>query len=317
MLQKIIILGTGGTIAGLAPDPQKPDVYHSAQLDGGRLFKALGLPVDDSLEFEQVAQIDSKDADEAFWRQLLFRAIHHLQRPDVGGLVLTHGTDTMEETAFLLSALLPTEKPVALTGAMRAANHPQTDGPSNLRDALQVVKQQLFRGVAVIMNGQWWAGSEVRKVKAWSLDAWATVHDDSHGPLASLTIDTPRGMPRPVAPSPWPTAAQVLSAPSWPRVEMWFSHGDAQAWVLQAMRTHPDAPPLQGLVLVGTGAGTCHWRLAEALRALQDDGVKCWVSTRCALDHLPTGMKEGIKTVPFSPVQARLGLMLSLLTSGR
>ncbi|MEY2621900.1 MAG: hypothetical protein RIT26_1720 [Pseudomonadota bacterium] len=316
-MQKIIILGTGGTIAGLAPDPQKPDAYASAQLGVEGLFTALGLPVDQGLEFEQVAQLDSKDADEGFWRRLLSRVMHHLQRPEVAGLVLTHGTDTMEETAFLLSSLLPLEKPVALTGAMRAANHPRTDGPANLRDALHAVKSQLFRGVAVIMDGHWWAGSEVRKVKASALDAWATVNPDAHGRLEVLTPGQGRFMPQPVALRHWPTAMQVLSESNWPRVELWISHGGAQEWVLQAMRMHPHAPPLRGLVLAGTGAGTWHHRLTPSLHALQNDGVRCWVSTRCALDQLPFGVHEGIQSVPYSPAQARLGLMLALISEGR
>ena len=110
MLQKIVILGTGGTIAGWAHDPAHPNEYAAAQLSVNALlnkFPRAGDGVD--CVTEQVAQIDSKDMSAAVWRRLLARVAHHLQDPQVSGLVITHGTDTLEETAFLLAAVLPQE----------------------------------------------------------------------------------------------------------------------------------------------------------------------------------------------------------------
>lgn len=315
-MQKIIILGTGGTIAGWAPDLLRPDVYHSAQLDVRSLVAGCGEAGLGDCEFEQLAQIDSKDASDDFWRALLSRVIHHLNRPDVKGLVITHGTDTLEETAFLLSVLLPGNKPVALTGAMRAANHPQADGPANLRDALNAVRAEVFRGVAVVMQRQWWDGAQVQKVRAFAEDALACPNPAAHGRLpASAQGGGLQFSPAPAV-TAWPSVDTVLSLTQWPRVELVMSHGGAQAWLLKALRQDRLAPRLRGLVLVGTGAGTWHESLGGELRALQASGVVCWVSTRCTLERLPMAVLEGMQSVPFSPPQARLALMLELINSG-
>ena len=174
MLQKIIILGCGGTIAGLANDLSRPDEYQSARLGVDALLAGSEIQRSDELEFEQVAQIDSKDAEEVFWRALLARVSYHHNRPEVQGVVITHGTDTLEETAFLLSVLLPANKPVVLTGAMRPANHPHADGPGNLRDSLKVVRDKTLMGVGVVMSGRWWSGSQVQKLRAFDPDAFGS-----------------------------------------------------------------------------------------------------------------------------------------------
>ena len=224
MLQKIIILGTGGTIAGLASDPAKTGEYRAAQLDVGQLLNSLPAGFDAGrLIAEQVAQIDSKDMNEEVWRLLLVSLKHHLLDPEVAGVVITHGTDTLEETAFLLSALLSFDKPVILTGAMRPANAFDADGPLNLSDAVRSV-DQLGGGVWVVFAGVVHSGSEVRKVHATRLDAFES-------PSSMSLADSPTGLKRMGGKSPrpeggWPSVDQVLDS-EWPRVEMLMSHAGA------------------------------------------------------------------------------------------
>lgn len=312
MLQKIIILGTGGTIAGWASDPAQPQRYQSAQLGIEALLASSDVNLQD-VEFEQLAQIDSKDISDDFWRKLLSRALHHLQRPDVQGLVITHGTDTLEETAFFLSALLPCDKPVALTAAMRPANHPQADGPGNVRDAISAVAQTRFKGVAVVMAGRWWAGSQVQKLKAYDPEAVGVFEPWACGELLERT---PSAMLLPpVQVASWPTPESVVAHPHWPRVEVILSHAGAQAWLLQSLLKDTN-PPLRGLVLAATGAGTWHQSWNGVMDELLARGTPIWVSTRCALDRLPPRHEQGIQWVPYTPVQARVGLMLTLIGSG-
>ncbi|MFN5775831.1 MAG: asparaginase domain-containing protein, partial [Burkholderiaceae bacterium] len=138
--QKIVILGTGGTIAGLSLVPGAGGDYKAAQVDVETLVSQAGqavagiwsLPSATSLppvlSTEQIAQVDSKDMTEAIWQRLLQRVAQLQHDPDVQAIVITHGTDTLEETGFLLHACWPQGKPVVLTCAMRAADAPDADG---------------------------------------------------------------------------------------------------------------------------------------------------------------------------------------------
>src|SRR5436190_22901101 len=96
----VVVLGTGGTIAGTAADANDNVGYTAAQITADELVRAIPALAMTPLEIEQVAQIDSKDMDHAVWRALALRCAHHLARPEVAGVVVTHGTDTMEETAW-------------------------------------------------------------------------------------------------------------------------------------------------------------------------------------------------------------------------
>ncbi len=131
---KIVVLATGGTLAGTAADPGDNIGYRAAQLGIDQLLEAIpalrGLPV----QAEQVAQIDSKDMSFEIWRALALRCRHWLAQVDVAGLVITHGTDTLEETAFFLQSVLAPAKPVVLTAAMRPATALLADGPQNIVD---------------------------------------------------------------------------------------------------------------------------------------------------------------------------------------
>src|SRR5512139_2308283 len=135
-LEKIVVLGTGGTIAGTATGAGDSRNYRAAQLAVGELLAGLPRPGGCEVLSEQVAQVDSKDMDLAVWQQLLQRCLHWLAQPEVRGLVITHGTDTLEETAYLLQTVLAPRKPVVLTCAMRPATALDADGPQNLLDAL-------------------------------------------------------------------------------------------------------------------------------------------------------------------------------------
>ncbi len=315
MLQKIIILGTGGTIAGLAADPERPTAYEAAQVGVDQLLAHLpGAPMAHALASEQVAQVDSKDMDEATWRHLLQRLQQHLHDPEVLAVVITHGTDTLEETAFLLSAVLPPIKPVVITGAMRPANAPDADGPSNLADALRAAAV-LPAGVWLVFAGRVHVGHQIQKVHPTAIDPFQSVpgpmaaHFDDHGLVWHAQSAGQALRPQ----GAWPELARVLSEP-WPRVELVVSHADATAWWLKAFLQEGPEPMLRGLVIAGTGNATWPKRWELALTVLKERGVRVWLSSRCALSPPSAGVKDDLPTVPWSPVQARLALMLTLLT---
>jgi L-asparaginase len=302
---KVVILGTGGTIAGAAPSPTDAVGYTAGQIGVAHLVAALPSLAALDLECEQVAQLDSKDMDFATWQRLAQRAAHHLARPEVAGIVVKHGTDTLEETAYLLHRLLAPAKPLVLTAAMRPATSVQADGPQNLLDAVTLARDAQARGVLVAVAGRVWAGAEVRKVHAHRLDAFDA--GDAGALAAVVAGQLTWWRPAPSAP-PLGLARIAREPDAWPRVEIVISHAGATGALVDAMV----AQGVHGIVVAGTGNGTLHHALEAALLRAQGAGVRVLRGTRCA-----AGPALGVTALPsagtLSPVQARVELLLQLL----
>ena len=303
--QTLVIIGTGGTIAGASGSATDNVGYKAGSLSVESLVKAVPALAAKSLEAEQLAQLDSKDMDHATWARLAKRVREHLDRPEVRGVVITHGTDTLEETAYLLQRVLAPEKPVVLTAAMRPATAIQADGPQNLLDAVAVAESEGVRGVIAVVAGQVWSGLELRKTHSYRLDAFEAGPDA--GPLAVVEEGVVRRF------RDWP-AGEALGAAllpedasQWPWVEVLASHAGADARSLEAWR----AAGLQGLVLACTGNGTVNQVLEAPVRALKEAGVPVWRTTRCAQGRIVGAGDE--PAAALSPWAARVELMLSLL----
>ncbi|WP_175705095.1 asparaginase domain-containing protein, partial [Burkholderia ambifaria] len=132
-LPRIAVLATGGTIAGAAPDATNTAGYQAGALGLASLLDAVpALARVAQIEGEQVASIDSKDLEPALWATLVQRIEALAADPRIDGIVITHGTDTLEETAALLHLSVATPKPVVITAAMRPATALSPDGPLNL-----------------------------------------------------------------------------------------------------------------------------------------------------------------------------------------
>ena len=159
----LVVLGTGGTIAGAAAHAHDNVGYTAAQRTVVDLLAAVPALAGQAIESEQVAQLDSKDLDVATWQRLARAVARHLARPEVAGIVVTHGTDTLEETAWLLQRVLAPARPVVLTAAMRPATALLSDGPQNLADALAVAAVDGARGVVAVVAGRVHGAADVRK----------------------------------------------------------------------------------------------------------------------------------------------------------
>src|SRR5512137_667499 len=137
-LPRVVILATGGTIAGVQPKEGEPG-YKSGSLSIESLIKgAPGIEKLARLDGEQIASIGSQDMNDVVWGKLAKRANELLAQSDVDGIVITHGTDTMEETGFFLGLVLKSNKPVVLVGSMRPATSQSADGPLNLYNGVAV-----------------------------------------------------------------------------------------------------------------------------------------------------------------------------------
>mgnify|MGYP000864426912 FL=1 len=318
----IVVLGTGGTIAGTAAASGDNIGYTAAQRGVAELLQAIP-PLHNALRgcklrTEQVAQVDSKDMGWAVWQPLLARTAEALADPAVRGVIITHGTDTLEETAYLLHAVLRPSKPVVLVSAMRPATALTPDGPQNLLDALAVLHDAAAQGVMAVCAGALHSAREVCKRHPYRVDAFDS---GDAGPLAYIEEGALRWLRSPplaqadisaLWPHLWPRLAQ---AHELPRVDVITSHADADGRVVDLLVQDG----VRGLVVAGTGNGTVHQRLLSALERAQAAGVWVWRASRCAQGrvlrhagdawtgiHLPEA--EGL-----SPVKARIALMLALL----
>lgn len=312
--QKIVVLGTGGTIAGLAQGAGEGR-YRAAQKPVGDLLAGVPLPAGVTLQFVQVAQIDSKDMDLAVWQALLHACCDALAEADVLGLVITHGTDTLEETAWLLQALLAPRKPVVLTCAMRPADAPDADGPRNLADALAVVADASASGVLAVCAGRVLGAEEVQKVHSSRLDAFSSGEAGDVGRVQAGRVQWLRA---PAVRASVPVLEALLSATALPRVEIVLSHAGASGSMVDALidveaAARLGAAPVRGLVLAGTGGGTVHQEIEAAARRAQAMGVRVVRTTRCPDGWPQPRAGDAFPALPLSPVKSRLALMLDLL----
>jgi L-asparaginase len=314
--QKILVLGTGGTIAGTADRVEDNIGYTAAQLGVAQLLEAipeLALVLQGCrLDAEQVAQLDSKDMDFGTWRQLALRCAQALAEPDVRAIIVTHGTDTLEETAFFLQAVLQPVKPVVLTCAMRPATALVADGPQNVLDAVTVALDSRARGVLAVCAGVVHGARDVQKVHTYRLDAFGSGDAGPLGHVEERAVRWLRDNPPVAAPGLSGDLARSLPAVDWPRVEIVMSYVGASALTVEAL-VHSG---VAGLVLAGTGNGSLHQELETALRVAQRRDVKVLRSTRCALGQvLPKPGDTIADAGGLSPVKARVALLLDLLAA--
>ncbi len=308
-----MILGTGGTIAGRATRAGDNVGYTAGQVPVSDLVAGLPAWEGQAVDVEQVAQINSKDMTLPVWQALVSRLVVHLQRPEVAGVVVTHGTDTIEETAWLLQSVLKPGKPVVLTCAMRPATAVAPDGPQNLSDALAVVQASGGQGVSVVCGGQVHTARDVAKVHPYRIQPFSS---GEAGPLGVVEEGRMRrfrdGPPASAQPFDEAAAARFLALSSLARVAWITSHADADGSVVDALRLQArHAPDLacRGIVVSGTGNGSLHERLQAALQRARDEGITVVLATRCGEGPVvpwpgqPFADLDGL-----SPAKARLEL---------
>jgi L-asparaginase len=314
-----VILGTGGTIAGRASRAGDNVGYVAGQVGVSDLVGGIPALEGLALEVEQVAQVDSKDMDFAVWRALADRLAHHLTRDEVSGVVITHGTDTLEETAFFLQQVLKPAKPVVLACAMRPATALVPDGPQNLLDAVTVAGDRDAHGVMVVCAGQVHAAQHVAKVHSYRTDAFDSGDAGPIGCVEEGVLRLFHPWPAERSVSPYDTAglARIRGVRALPRVVWLISHADADGTLVRGLLAlgaqEPGRMP-RGIVVAGTGNGTLHRSLMVALDEAQAAGVRVVRATRCARGRvICDGRGPFAEVTDLSPAKARLALALSLL----
>lgn len=315
MKKTVAVLGMGGTIAGRSSSAGNNIDYKAAELGIKSLLQTI--PINRHLEFdiyaEQVAQLDSKDMSLPALHQLAQRVNALIEKPDIKGIVITHGTDTLEETAFFLQKVCSPSKPVVLTCAMRPATAFAPDGPQNVLDALAVACCDGVAGVFVVCAGRIHLASFVQKIHTYRLDAFSSGEAGCCGFIEEGCVrflSLPCALPLVPLESGAKKIVLSTSGVVWPRVEILMNFAGADGRIVDALV----AQGIDGIVVAGTGNGTIHHLLEASLLRAQDRGVAIVVSTRCAEGQvLPLQKRQFLDSAGLNPVKARIALILKLL----
>jgi L-asparaginase len=303
----VVVLGTGGTIAGVAASASDHVGYTAGALSAQALLAAVPPLRGQAIDAESVAQLDSADMDHATWVRLAASLARHLARPEVAGVVITHGTDTLEETAYLLHRTVDAHKPVVLTAAMRPASALSPDGPQNLFDAVMLAREAGGRGVLAALGGRVYAGADLRKVHGYAVDAFSGGDAGLVGVVEDGALRRFRAWPQALLHE---AAPLVFASADWPAVEIVTSHAGASGAVIDALV----ALGVPGIVIAGTGNGSVHTALAAAARRAQAAGVRVLRASRCQLGGVVGAAADDLPSAgPLTAPQARIELMLDLL----
>jgi L-asparaginase len=316
----ILVLGMGGTIAGLAANPShKPMEYEAGQIEVASLLSQIASAVPEGVQLvsKQVANINSRNLTEPLMSLLGQVVRTSLADPAVLGVVVTHGTDTMEETGIFLQLTCGKYaqnlgKRVILTGAMLPANAPKADGPSNLLDAIRWASTPIDNcpgGIYAVMDGRGCMAMDLAKRHGSALNA-----PIQNSPSSSVGLINPSWLSGVKAvQEAWAEDLPIPKEDEWPWVEILTSHAGARSETI----THWLSSKVKGLVLAGSGMGSFHDAWRDSLLAAVKHGIALVRTSR-------TGAGETLQDIPekdfsgclasgsLSAPRARIALQLAL-----
>lgn len=311
MTVKLTVLATGGTIAGIAGSATASD-YNAGQIAiEDYLEDVAGLGLEAELTAQQIANIDSADIGQQVWNDLHRAARAALDDPDCDGVVITHGTDTLEETAFLLDLTLAAHKPVVMVGAMRPADAVGYDGLRNFANAMRVAGdgEAAGRGVLVVMGDRIFGARDVRKVRTRGTEAFRGF------PRESVGLVTPSSLEWFGAPWRVGDEAQYGWVDDLPEVAIVAAYsglcGEAVARCI--------GPDTRGVVVAGVGEGNMPKAARRELVRRCAEGLQVVRASRAdegLVDVEPDDAKNGfVASRALTPAKARILLQL-LIASG-
>ena len=310
----VFIAATGGTIAGAQANVEQHG-YKAGELGIASLIAAVPQLSDiANVTGEQVMNIASQDMNDDAWLKLA-RRLETLERSDaVNGIVVTHGTDTMEETSFFVALTVDTPKPIVFTGAMRPATAIGGDGPMNLYDAVAVAGSALTKscGTVVVFDDQIHSARYVYKTDTTRPDAFTSV---DRGPVG--TVDTGRpvlfdecagsAFRRPMVP--------IASITALPKVDILYAY----AGMGRDLIDHAVLAGAKGIVMAGVGDGNVTEAALAGLRDATAKGVVVVRSTRVVAGFTMRNAEvdddeDGfVASAELKPSKARILLRLALL----
>ncbi|EEZ39443.1 L-asparaginase 2 [Photobacterium damselae] len=312
-LPNIKILATGGTIAGAGQSATKSN-YTAGKVGVDALIAAVpDMTKIADISGEQVVSIGSQDMNDEVWLKLAKRVNELLAQDDVDGIVITHGTDTMEETAYFLDLTVKSKKPVVLVGAMRPSTAMSADGPVNLYNAVVAATDEdsKGRGVLVTMNDTIFDARDVTKTNTTSVN---TFQSPNFGPLGYVHNSDAKYQRSPERKHTTETVFDVSKLTSLPKVGIVYNYANASDLPVKALI---DAK-FDGIVSAGVGNGNLYHTVFDQLEKASKDGIMVVRSSRTptgstTLDAEIDDAKYGfVASGTLNPQKARILLMLSL-----
>ncbi len=310
---RVIILGTGGTIAGAGTSSSRAG------------YTAGKIPVEDliggipdiknyaEVSGEQISSVGSQDMTIEIWRKLDKRINEIATNKEADGIVITHGTDTQEETAYFLNLTVrSSDLPVVLTGSMRPATGISADGPRNLFDAILVAAdpKSKGRGVMCLFNGNILDGRDMVKVNTTDVDAFASVNTGPVGQVYDNKVTYNLHNDR----SDLKTPFDISKVEKLPRVEIVYMYADAPADAIDMWISKK----VDGIILGGVGNGNMNAAYMDAVKRAVAAGIKVVRSTRIPAgrvvleDEVDDAALGTIASDDANPPKARILLMLGL-----
>ena len=308
----IVILATGGTIAGEAKSDLATTGYKAGSVSVDVLIKAVPeLQNIANIQAEQIANIDSSNMTDEIWLKLAKRINTLLKDSKVDGIVITHGTDTMEETAYFLNLVIKSDKPVVLTGAMRPATAISADGPKNLYNAVSLAgdKNAKGKGVMIAMNDKIHAAREVTKTHTLNVETFKSPNSGEIGYIidGKVFFDTAS-----IKPNTLKAPFSVENLDSLPKVDIVYTYSNDGSKVAVEAFLKAGA---KGLVVAGSGAGSIHEN-NYLIELLKDKKLAVVKSSRVGSGIVPLSDEEVtqgfISANNLNPQKARVLLMLAL-----
>lgn len=309
----IVILATGGTIAGSIDSDIKTIGYEAGVVGVDVLINAV--PQIQNLahiQGEQIVNVDSADMTNAIWLKLTKRINTLLADSKIDGIVITHGTDTMEESAFFLHLVVKSDKPVVLVGAMRPSTAINADGPKNLYNAIALAASpdSQGKGVMVTMNDRIQSARYVSKTHTFNVDAFSSSNSGDMGYILDgevffyYTLNKPHTLQ---------STFDVSKLESLPQVDILYSYVNDGSFVAAQALFQAGA---KGIVIAGSGAGSIHKDQKEMLKKLMKKGLVVVQSSRVNNGIVLANDADShigfIGSRDLNPQKARVLLMLAL-----
>jgi len=310
---KIRILATGGTIAGVSASATS-SAYGAGQVGIQTLIDAVPQIKDvANVSGEQIVNIGSQDMNDAVWLKLAKRINQLLNEEGYDGVLVTHGTDTMEETAYFLSLTVHSDKPVVLVGSMRPSTAISADGPANLYNGICAVADPSSKGqgVMVCMNNELFEAKSV--LKTHTTDC-ATFKGGIYGEMGYVYNGKPVYLHKPMAKQGLQSEFDVKNLTSLPKVGIVYGYANCSPLPMQAFVN----AKYDGIVLAGVGDGNFYKDVFDVAVKAVGSGINVVRASRVPFG--PTNLNgevddakyHFIASLNLNPQKARVLLMLAL-----
>jgi len=313
-LPNVVVLATGGTIAGAAASDVQA-AYTSGQVGVEQLLAAVPqakkLAV---MRGEQISNIGSQDMNDEVWLKLARRVNEIAAMKDVDGIVITHGTDTIEETAYFLNLVVKSKKPVVLTAAMRPSTALSADGPLNFFNAVAVAanKDAAGRGVLVVVNDWIHGAASLTKTNTTAVQTFLSPLRGLIGTVAYGQAEFYRG---PVGRHTADSEFSLEGVTALPRVDIIMAHENMDGKLIEAAA----AAGAKGIVIAGVGNGNMTQAALDVFAAQAKKGIVCVRSTRVATGNVGRNVEVNddkmglVASDELNPQKSRVLLRLALL----